>query len=105
MSACFWQNQRLLNGGARRPPSGRFAGADSNGLLLAAYAATAKDAEKPPAHKKRTAPQNCPLVLCSLALAELRSAAGGFETVLARLVAGSHGVCLLFRYFLDPFPQ
>jgi hypothetical protein len=57
VSACKQAFQRFENWGARRaePPCGR---SDViNGLLLAACAATAKDAEKPPAVKNKHPPE------------------------------------------------
>ena len=63
----------------------RFAALRMIGLFLAPFGATEKDAEKPhDAHKKRTAPKSCPYLALLLALAELRSAACGFETVLLK---------------------
>jgi hypothetical protein len=76
------------------------------GLFLAPFGATEKDAEKPhDAHKKRTAPKSCPLIDLLLALAELRSAACGFETVLSRLVARNPCIYLVFELRHPQFPH
>ncbi|MBQ3481112.1 MAG: hypothetical protein IJH48_02075, partial [Oscillospiraceae bacterium] len=98
-------DQRLLNCGAWRAklPFGRFD--DRNGLSLAADAATARDAEKPPAAQKNKHPPKRVPVNNGSALAELRSASRGFEAVLDYPVAGNLCIYLVFLVLHLRFPH